>query len=40
MPRQSWQIAKALNCVNMRLKAGAIREMHWHFRPPVKGFVA
>lgn len=23
-------IAKALNCVNMRFKAGAIRERHWH----------
>ena len=23
-------IAQALNCVNMRLKAGAVREMHWH----------
>lgn len=32
------QIAQALNCVNMRLKAGAIRELHWH-RPDEWGFV-
>lgn len=32
------QIAQALNCVNMRLKAGAIRELHWH-KPDEWGFV-
>jgi oxalate decarboxylase len=32
------QIAQALNCVNMRLKAGAVREMHWHV-PDEWGFV-
>ena len=32
------QIAQALNCVNMRLKAGALREMHWHV-PDEWGFV-
>ena len=32
------QIAQALNCVNMRLKAGAVREMHWH-KPDEWGFV-
>src|SRR5271157_1022410 len=32
------QIAQALNCVNMRLKAGAVREMHWHV-PDERGFV-
>jgi oxalate decarboxylase len=31
-------IAQALNCVNMRLKAGAVREMHWHV-PDEWGFV-
>ena len=31
------QIAQALNCVNMRLKAGAVREMHWH-KPDEWGF--
>jgi oxalate decarboxylase len=31
-------IAKALNCVNMRLKAGAIRELQWH-QPYEWGFV-
>ena len=31
-------IAQALNCVNMRLKAGAVREMHWH-EPDEWGFV-
>ena len=31
-------IAQALNCVNMRLKAGAIRELHWH-KPDEWGFV-
>ncbi len=31
-------IAEALNCVNMRLKAGAVREMHWHV-PDEWGFV-
>ena len=31
-------IAQALNCVNMRLKAGAIRELHWH-KPDEGGFV-
>jgi oxalate decarboxylase len=32
------QIAQALNCVNMRLKAGAVRELHWH-KPDEWGFV-
>ena len=32
------QIAQALNCVNMRLKAGAVRELHWHV-PDEWGFV-
>jgi oxalate decarboxylase len=32
------QIAQALNWVNMRLKAGAVREMHWH-KPDEWGFV-
>jgi oxalate decarboxylase len=32
------QIAQTLNCVNMRLKAGAVREMHWH-KPDEWGFV-
>jgi mannose-6-phosphate isomerase-like protein (cupin superfamily) len=27
------QTAQALNCVNMRLKAGAVREMRWHANP-------
>jgi oxalate decarboxylase len=31
-------IAQALNCVNMRLKAGAVRELHWH-KPDEWGFV-
>jgi oxalate decarboxylase len=31
-------IAQALNCVNMRLKAGGVREMHWH-KPDEWGFV-
>src|SRR5262249_33078605 len=31
-------IARALNCVNMRLKAGAIRELHWH-KPDEWGLV-
>jgi oxalate decarboxylase len=32
------QIARQLNCVNMRLEAGAVREMHWH-EPDEWGFV-
>lgn len=32
------RIAQSLNCVNMRLKADAIREMHWHI-PDEWGFV-
>lgn len=31
-------IAQSLNCVNMRLKAGAVRELHWHV-PDEWGFV-
>jgi oxalate decarboxylase len=31
-------VAQALNCVNMRLKAGAVREMHWH-KPDEWGYV-
>jgi oxalate decarboxylase len=31
-------IAQALNCVNMRLKAGVIRELHWH-KPDEWGYV-
>src|SRR5580658_9124473 len=31
-------VALALNCVNMRLKAGAVREMHWH-KPDEWGYV-
>jgi oxalate decarboxylase len=32
------QIAQALNCVNMRLTAGGVREMHWH-KPDEWGYV-
>ena len=32
------QIAQALNCINTRLKAGAVREMHRH-KPDEWGFV-
>src|SRR5208282_5961714 len=32
------QIAQALNCVNMRLKAGEVGERHWHV-PDEWGFV-
>jgi oxalate decarboxylase len=38
MTGRELQIAQALNCVNMRLKAGAFRELHWH-KPDEWGFV-
>jgi oxalate decarboxylase len=31
-------VAQALNCVNMGLKAGVVRELHWH-KPDEWGFV-